>query len=110
MLVDIDDYENGDKEKDSSRVINQVKAGLHTCSELTVWIKSIKSKYVITHTVKLVTFCLIFVSLLFGTSFFMVDVSTDLNVNSEWFFLLLQSFHHLSFVKLLIQAQQKLPW
>ena len=68
----------------SSRVINQVKAGLHTCSELIVWINSIKSKYVLTQTAKIVTFCPIFVSLFFGTSIFMVDVSTDLIVNSEW--------------------------
>ena len=84
MLVDIDEYLNSDKEKDSIRVVNQVKAGLHTSSELIVWIRSVKSKYVITQSMKISGFGLIFGSLVFGSSMFLFDMTSDCIVNRDW--------------------------
>ena len=95
MLISIDDYLNGDKEKNSDRVINQVKEGLHTCSELIVWISSIKSRYVISRTLKILLFCLIFGSLAFGINLFSVDVITDIVVNFEWRFYAYANFSQL---------------
>ena len=92
MLVNIDDYLNGDKENDSRRVINQVKDGLHTCNELLVWITSVKSKYVIPRSVQFFSFCLIFLALAFGISLFMFDISTDFIVNFEWRFFAYANF------------------
>ena len=84
MLVNIDDYISGDKESDSTRVINQVKVGLHTCSELLVWIQIIKSKYVISRSVKIASYCLFFGSLSLGIGLFLLDIVTDIIVNYDW--------------------------
>ena len=84
MLIDVDDYLNGDKEINSKRVIKQIKIGLHTCPELTVWTNSVKAKYVKTSERKVSDICLIFASLCFGSTLFFLDFGTDIIVNVEW--------------------------
>ena len=84
MLIKVDNHINFHKEKRPDRVIKQVKDGLPTSYELTVWLNSVKSRYVLRKSLKLLTFCLIFLSFAVGVSLFGVDFGTDLIINLQW--------------------------
>ena len=84
MLIKVDNHINFHKEKQPDRVIKQVKDGLPTSYELTVWLNSVKSRYVLRKSVKILTFCLIFLSFALGVSLFGVDFGTDIIINLQW--------------------------
>lgn len=84
MLIRIDDEIHDDKKKSVERVIKQVKEGLHTCSEMVVWVKSIKSHYVLPKSEKYLDYCLFFGSLVLGTGLYKADIVTDVVVSLEW--------------------------
>ena len=84
MLIKIDNHTNYEKQRQPDRVIEQVKEGLSTSYELTFWLNSVKSRYVLRKSAKILALCLILGSFVLGVGLLSVDTGTDVMIYMIW--------------------------